>query len=164
MVSYSTLQQALASNAAITCRCGLIVRINNRFRTVKFDNDTMSIIGGDINEAWIIGTNPEAITTIDLHHNRLTSFPHGLDRARNLQLLNLSNNRITEVPRDLPLLPHLEELHLNGNNLASIAPRALCMMPELTHLMIHVNPALESLPDTYSLLLSMSSFSGATAA
>jgi hypothetical protein len=31
------------------------------------------------------------------------------------------------------------------------------MMPELTHLMIHVNPALESLPDTYSLLLSMSS-------
>jgi hypothetical protein len=75
MVSYSTLQQALASNAAITCRCGLIVRTDNRFRTVKFDNNTMSICtGGDIDEAWIIGTNPEA-------HDRRLTFTATVSRA-----------------------------------------------------------------------------------
>jgi Leucine-rich repeat (LRR) protein len=35
----------------------------------------------------------EELTTVDLSHNELTSVPEGLDKAKNLLVLNLSHNK-----------------------------------------------------------------------
>ncbi|KAJ6637773.1 Protein flightless-1 [Pseudolycoriella hygida] len=103
----------------------------------------------------------DELTTLDLSHNKLKEVPEGLDRAKNVLVLNLSYNQIEIIPTTLFIhLTDLLYLDLSHNKLETLPPQTR-RLANLQTLNLSDNPLelfqLRQLPSLQSLeVLNMS--------
>ncbi|XP_061834441.1 leucine-rich repeat-containing protein 40 [Nerophis lumbriciformis] len=92
-----------------------------------------------------IGLLP-ALTTLDLHDNRLQTLPSALGQLQELQQLQLSHNQLTSLPLEVFSLKSLRSLTLQQNQL-EVLPEELGQLEALTELDVS-NNQLEELPSS----------------
>ncbi len=83
---------------------------------------------------------------IDLHGNKLHTFPESICSLSKLQVLNLSSNQITRLPEEIGQLQQLEDLNLAHNQLRRL-PHTIGQMRNLKLFNVMGNQ-LESLPES----------------
>merc|ERR1711991_253534 len=84
----------------------------------------------------------EAVTHLFIQRNKLTRMPAGLERLKNLKLIDASHNEIAELPSALGRLPELHTLYLQTNKLTELAPRAFATLNKLDVLWVEDNEGL----------------------
>ena len=64
--------------------------------------------------------NPEIVEHLDLHKQKLKSFPVEILLLKNLKTLNLSKNKIDVLPTEIYELSKLEKLNVSHNKLYTL--------------------------------------------
>lgn len=82
-------------------------------------------------------TDPALVVKLDLHKQRLHTFPPEIFTFSNLEELNLSRTRLQEVPDSLHLLPRLRVLNLSRNPLLALPP-SLASLTQLQQLTLYL--------------------------
>lgn len=83
-----------------------------------------------------------ALTTLDLHDNRLQSLPRAVGELQELRQLRLSHNQLSALPLELFSLPLLYSLTLQHNALETL-PSQLGQLSSLTELDVSSNRLME---------------------
>ena len=98
-----------------------------------------------------------ALQRLDLHRNVLDSLPISLGQLKQLEYLDVSFNRFEELPSSIPALENLKVLDLKLNDLLYL-PENFHHLSQLETLNITGNASLEYLPDSFGLLINLTSF------
>jgi hypothetical protein len=80
----------------------------------------------------------DAVTVLNLSHNRLTALPPELGKLTQLQSLYLGGNQLEALPKEIGNLTKLQTLDLADNRLATL-PKELGMLPRLQILDLGIN-------------------------
>ena len=60
------------------------------------------------------------LTIVDVHNNKISTFPESLADLRQLKTLKISNNDLSDISPRLSLLQHLVRINIEGNPLKCI--------------------------------------------
>lgn len=93
----------------------------------------------DLNKAL---QEPEKVYRLNLSKQKLSLFPEGIIRLKNLQELNLSKNKIDSIPEKICMLTNLQVLNLSGNKLKYL-PDSIGKFKQLKKLISSRNYLLE---------------------
>eukprot|EP00761_Pharyngomonas_kirbyi_P001845 gb/GECH01001849.1/.p1 GENE.gb/GECH01001849.1/~~gb/GECH01001849.1/.p1 ORF type:complete len:711 (+),score=175.60 gb/GECH01001849.1/:1-2133(+) len=93
------------------------------------------------------------LTYLNLHENRIKTFPEHLDLLRCLKEIVLSKNLITEIPEDIGELEQLEILDVSRNRIKTV-PHQIGELRSLKTLNMEHN-AIQNLPSSISNLTSL---------
>lgn len=104
---------------------------NEEVERLEITGNRIAVIPGDIIKL-------QNLEEIDIHHNKLQSFPFILRKLPNLLSLNLSNNCITKITGSIDGFDKLQSINLLDNPLTSF-PNLLGSIPELIHLSVSLN-------------------------
>lgn len=96
-----------------------------------------------------------ALTTLDLHDNKLQSLPRAVGALQELRQLRLSHNQLSALPLELFSLPLLYSLTLQHNVLENLPPQ-LSKLSSLTELDVSSN-RLKELPSALGDLTALTS-------
>jgi len=73
------------------------------------------------------------LTFLALAHDSLFNLPKGLEKLKNLKILDISANNFTLLPAELSLIPNLEELYLNNEQHLNLK-QGFEVINKITHL------------------------------